>query len=343
MTTAIIIWLSVVAVIAWFLVGFTKISANPPYIGQITRWGKRLPGKVKKEGWVWLPPFPFNYGIILIKMEKVTFEIVSEDSRTPDLATNKVPVAITYKPLVDKLIEFIDSGKEKGVLEQFTEKIQERIREWCMGDEEGPQTWQELNKSQLEATSVLVKKIAGNSIVEIKDYAQEVPTWIWLRFFSKPKPTVFMKTKKSGLKIIGQLVRNILAGLTPEQQRELEEDVEKRRKQISDLRIGMGTIQVEDLGIMITRLNIGNIDVLGEVAKKAEQEAKEKMERKAETLELQHVATRVSAVMKKLGCTVQEAIEVVQTERSKITKTVDEKKWNFSPETIEAIINFFKK
>lgn len=338
MTTIIILTISLFLVGAFILAGLRKILASPPHLGQKTIWGKRIPGKYVKEGWRWLPPFPFNHGIIPVKVERITLDVIVEGVRTPDRAESKVPVTLTFRPVPELLIQYIDSGKEDGVKKQLGDKIQERVREWGMGTEEGPANWIELNQSQLEATSVLIKKIAGKSLAIIPNYAQEVPTWIWLRYYSKPQPMVFLENEKTWAKNGWAKVEDVLRMLQPEEVEKLETAVKSRRKQINDLRAGLSKIIViKDLGIAIERLNIGDIDVLGEVAKQAENEAKENQERKGEALELQHLIEQVGELKKTLNCSSEQALEIFQTERGKVTKNIKEKKWSIAPETREML------
>ena len=118
---------------AFVLQGLKKIPASPPHKGQATFLGKRVPGKFYDEGWGFFPFFPFLFGFILVKVERITFEIISEKVRTPDRAESRIPVVLTIRPLPRLLTEYIDSKQEDGVKHQLTGKIQERIREWPMG------------------------------------------------------------------------------------------------------------------------------------------------------------------------------------------------------------------
>lgn len=321
---------------------FVKIPVR--HVGQVTFLGKRIHGRFKEEGWRFLALNPFLFDVILIDIGKIPFQVIIEKALTPDNASSRIPIDIVFKPLPEKLIEYINSGGEKGVREQFSGKIQERVREWCFDEEGGPSDWMELNKSQLEGTSVLVTKIARNSITEIPDYAQNVPTWIWLRFFSKPKPKKLLKNEEYWAKNDWEAVKSVLYeienDLGKDSVNNLINKVKDRKTEVESLRIGEETIKIEDLGVELTRLNIGDIDVLGEVAKHADQEAKEIQERKAEETELSHVITQVQKFID-LGYSREQALEAVQTERNKVSKTIQEKKINVSPETRESVEKIF--
>jgi hypothetical protein len=347
-TIAVIVLVHVVIV----LQGLRKIPASPPYKGQATFLGKRVEGKAYNEGWGFYPGYPFIVGFILVKVERITFEIASETARTPDRAESKIPVFVTIRPIPKLLVEYIDSGREEGVKKQLTGKIQERIREWAMGPEEGPATWIELNQSHLEAISVLVKQIAGNSLTPIPPYAQSVPTWIWLRFFAQPRPTRFLTTEKPWAEPDWKRVRKVLeeirTTLGDSAIDDLRVAVDKRRKDIEKLRTGEGKVVLADLGVMLERLNLGDIEVLGETGKRAEQEAKEEQERISETKELTHISDRIQALMAierpdgtKLSRA--EVLELVQLSLGKTTKAIDAKTLTLDPASSVIVSAFLEK
>ena len=103
-------------------------------------------------------------------------------------------------------------------------------------------------------------------------------------------------------------------------------------KIVLELRRGNGKLQLETLGVILNRVNVTSIKPKGKLAEAAQKEAIEKREKKAETVELNHLAERIE-VLKKLGFSNEQALEIVQTERGKISKTISESKWNVSPET----------
>lgn len=99
-----------------------------------------------------------------------------------------------------------------------------------------------------------------------------------------------------------------------------------------DLRRGNGKLKMETLGTILNRVNVTSIKPKGKLADAAQREATEQRERKAETIELEHVAERIKA-LKKLGLSNEQALEIIQTERGKVTKSINETKWNISQET----------
>ena len=329
------------------LQGLRRIPASPPHKGQRTWLGRRLPGKFVNEGWRFFLGYPYLMGFVLVKVERITFGIISEKTRTPDQAESKVPITITFRPLGNLLTQYIDSKGEDGVKEQIEGKIRERIREWAMSPEEGPVNWVELNQARLEAVSMLITKIARNSLTQIPDYAQEVPTWIWLRYFAKPRPMAILQNEIPWEENSWQRVRRVLTKIKRKHGgagaiTALETAVENRRKEIEALRTGTGNITLDDLGVQIERLNIGDIDVLGEVAKQAELKAKEKEEKDGQRIELEHFSEQVQALMvappKGPGLTREQAIEQVQIALGQLKKEARTQAIALDPATAAMIV-----
>jgi hypothetical protein len=328
---------------AFVLQGIRKIPANPPHKGQATWLGKRIPGKWYDEGWGWFPLFPYLYGFELVNVQRVPFEVVSANTRTPDRAESKIPVALTFRPDKHRLIQYMDSGRESGVKTQLEGRVRERIREWAAGSEEGPMTWVELNGLQQEAISVLIREIAGELLTPIPEYAQEVPTWIWLRYFNRPRPTKAWENEAPWAADNWKRVTDVLADIEANHGgttaiENLKTAVESRRKDVERLSAGAGNIELADLGIILERLNVGDIDVQGEVAKEAEGQASEDQQRRKEETELLHINNRIQALMKRdpdgPGLTREQALEMVQLTTGKASKTIDAKNIDISPDAL---------
>ncbi|MCM2339254.1 MAG: hypothetical protein NDI62_02255 [Burkholderiales bacterium] len=340
---------------AFILQGLIKISASPPCVGLGTRFGKRNQ-KIYEEGWNFFPLYPYLKGFILIKMERINIEVSCDKVRTLDKAESKISIGLTIRPVKELLIPYIDSGQEKKVTEILIKIIEEKIREWCMNKGEGPNNWEELNMSKLEGVSVLIKKIAGNKseyLTQITGIAQKVPTWIWLRYFSNPQPREenLLENEKYWAENEWNNVNTVLNEIRMKEGEEginlLITQVAKRREDLEKIRSGQGKLIIKDLGIIIERLNIGEINVLGEVGKKAENEAKEKQEKAAEILELEHISKRILALMKDPpdgpGLTREQALEQIQLSQGKTTKTIDAKSINLDPTTSALIGKILNK
>jgi regulator of protease activity HflC (stomatin/prohibitin superfamily) len=94
------------------------------------------------------------------------------------------------------------------------------------------------------------------------------------------------------------------------------------------LRRGNGNIKIENLGIILSRVNIKSIKPKGELAQAAEQAAKERRQTEAEKVEIENVADRVQYLVGTTHISPELAVEVVQTERKKVTKDIKEIKIN---------------
>lgn len=337
---------------SFVLQGLRSIPNDPPQKGVLTVLGVRQP-TVLDEGWTFFPFFPYIFGYIGVEVSRVKRKF-TVTVKTPDRADSEVPIELTYRPLNrflevhDGFIKFLNSGKNEGVEGQLSGKIEERVREWAMADEEGPQNWEELQKSRLEAASVLTKTIGFNHVTEIPEYAEAVPTIIWMRYFTNPRPTKWTINEEEWFKDGWKKVEDVILTFSKDENERqamknlLDNAVSKRRKEVQDLRSGNGAIFLEDLGIKIERLNVGEIRVLGEVATTADKRAKEKQEMEAEELELKSVRDRISELIKEpFSYSKEQALEIVQTERGKVTKTIEEKKLNVSPETREMLEKIF--
>jgi len=95
---------------------------------------------------------------------------------------------------------------------------------------------------------------------------------------------------------------------------------------IKKIRRGDGIKKIPSLGIVLNRLNIGTIWVKGRLGEEAELKAREERHMEAERVEFQHVRDRAKEIKDVLGISGKDAIEVVQTERGKVTKTITEYK-----------------
>lgn len=328
----------------FMLQAFRNILNQPPHKGVLTFFGTRT-SVVLDEGWRFLPFFPFVFGFVLVPVTRVTAEFKVK-AKTPDKADSEIPVTTTWRPINEikqkkvqgLLIKFLDSGGNEGVEKQLAGKIDERVREWAIADEEGPQDWKELQKSRLEAISILTKTIGFNEVTEIPSYAQNVPTVIWMRFFTEPRPEEpSMEKEKKWMESKWAKVRDVYDPLSDEEKQDLQNAIKMRRKEVQDLRSGIGSIILEDLGVKIERINVGDIKVLGEVEKASEKEAKEEQDRAAEAKELEHIRTQTRTLREDLKINNEQALEVIQTERGKVTKNISENKITISPETQEMI------
>lgn len=266
--------------------GIKNVKADPIHYALRTLFGKRTK-KVKKEGYRFFALNPWVEGFIPVKMTKINQDFSPEDVRTPDRAELDITAALTFTPDENELIDYLNAGGEQGVKNILDDIVPERIRQWAISTEEGPQDFMEARGMSGEAIAMLLKAIIGENLTEIPDYAQSIPTTLWLKFFPKPR----ILTKKKDIDTAGQnweKVNDLFWKLSPEQRIELREAVEKRREEINAARIGNGIFYPAKtgLGIKINRLNVPLIKEKGELAKAAELEAIEIQQRKSEVYEV---------------------------------------------------------
>ncbi len=334
------------------LQGLKKIPEDPPHKGILTILGRRqyrIKNGVKTaiyldEGWKFFPLYPIVFGYVSVNVERKPFDITVV-TRTPDRAEVEVTISVTLRPVAEYLIQYEDSGGFKGIKQHLGGEIEERVREWAEGLQEGPMDWREIYQAKLEAASILIKRIAGNGLVGIPKEAQEIPTYILLKYVSVPKiegneedEKKVAKNEWPWIKNNWERVENILNNLPPEVTKDnVIEQAKKRKEQVQKIRSGEGKTDIIDLGMRLERLNISNVKVIGEAGKTADQEAKEQEELQAEALEIGHILTQLERLRDEGKYTPEQALEILQTERGKVTKAVDEKKLNISSETRELI------
>lgn len=290
-----------------FLQGLKCIPAQPPHVAVLTVFGRRIE-VVKKEGWRFFPLYPWWHGAILVNVTKVNQDLPEQKVRTPELAELSVPVSITWIPAKDsgaQLIEFLDSGGRKGVETILEDVVRERLREWAISNEEGPENWKDAMGAREEAVAILLKAILGGESFEktpdsespekvpgveyLKRIPSGIPTPILLRYFAEPQkfPSNDRDKKRWGEEweiLKGELPKDLEKhGLT---EKKLKDRVDERREQVQKVRQGQGKFNRIGLGIYINRLNVGEIKPLGKLAEVAELEAKELQERRGEVFEV---------------------------------------------------------
>lgn len=330
-----------------------KIVADPPHQGILVFLGRRLK-KLLREGLVWLPLTPIIFDAIMVKVVKVNQDLPLQILRTPDKAEISVSVSTTWTPglttpkaedkeKAEALIEFLNSGEEKGVKEILEDVVRDRLRVWAFSTEEGPANWEEAVAAKDDTIAILVKAILGEDLLPI---SSDIPTTVLLKYFASPQlgPTKFESEKYGSEKENGnkwEKLEKKLGKLSAEEIDNLKKQIEERRDVIQRLRHGNGAFYKKSLGITLNRFTINEVKPHGETAKAIDSISKETYQRSAEEIEIGNVLDRVKELIDGLHISPEQALEVVQTEREKITKTIQEKKLNISPETRTMIENLF--
>lgn len=189
-------------------------------------------------------------------------------------------------------------------------------------------TWRPDSDIGPDGQSYLIEYLNSGGENGIKSILEDVVEEAVREFAADPTrmPNTWEDAVKMRKEFLAEIVISIL-GKDPTQtsQQEINETT-------AELRRGNGKMKLETLGIVLNRVNITHIRPKGKLAAAAELEATEKRERKAEVIELNHVAERIDA-LKKLDFSNEQALEIIQTERGKVQKNINESKWNVSQET----------
>ena len=98
---------------------------------------------------------------------------------------------------------------------------------------------------------------------------------------------------------------------------------EVSRQIVRKLMVGNAAVEIPNLGITLNRLNVGKIVPQGELISAAEKMVVEEAQREGDRIEIQNVRDRIEELVA-AGLSPEGAAQVVQTERGKITKTVEE-------------------
>lgn len=330
--------------------GIGEIPPDPPHKGVLTFLRKRRKVLVS-EGWHFFLLRPFLFGVILIEVTKINFDFAEQLVRTPDFAALSIPVSITiipgapdreFRPPDDEfpegrdiviperwkaeaLIEYLNSGGEKGVKNILADIVRERLRRWAISRVEGPRDWPAAIGAEEEASAVLFKAIMGEGLQRIPSV---IPTPLLMKYFRDPTRRLPDMIEEEWNE-----VREGLTALPSEEVERIREAVERRRREVRKISEGNGFFRIRHLGVILNRLNIGDIKLTGELARVAELEAKERQEWQAEATEFRLLNERAKEIAEERNLTYHEVLEAAQVERGKVTKTVNVRRLSMDEET----------
>lgn len=359
-----VLWVLFMLVFIYYSI--RKVITDPPHKAVLVFLGRRQK-KVLSEGWHFFPLYPIIFDFIEIDVTKVNKDLVGLRVKTPDLADLEFDVSITFTPgswtenkenqaellkiwddkqvwsletwneyQAELLIIFLNSGREEGVITIITDIIQDRLRIWAFSKEEGSATWQEAIGAKDEALAILIKAILGDEIPRIPS---SIPTGVLLRYFSDPRkrPLEYQKRwgKQSEAGSEWEGLEKELQKITEADRIKIKKSVEQRQEIITKVKQGNGFFVKRSLGITINRFTINKVVLIGKAAEAVEKRVVEDEERKAEETELEHLRARIKELNRESKLSKEQAVEIVQTERGKISKAVNETKISLSPEVID--------
>ncbi len=319
--------LAVIALVGGIILqGLKKISADPPSIAAVMLLGERT-GDVKKEGWRFFLFYPVLFGYVEIDVSKKNPDFKPQTVMTPDNAQIEIPVSITYTPDCENINNYINAKKENGVNDILEDIVSQKLREWAIATDEGPQTWEEAMAAREEAVWLLSKAILGEELptnLKIEGVSSEIPSIIWYQYFySTPKQRKNekdndwerRKTEWDGWKNKIDIELN-----DQPHPNFIKAQIEARKKEIDSIRRCNGSKPIKHLGIILNRLNLGEFKRIGKVAEAAELKVKEGLERDAEEVETNHVIQQINKIKKETGLSTEEAMKLFQSERNKLSR-----------------------
>jgi hypothetical protein len=317
--------------------GIVKISASPPYVGLVTFLGKPIE-RVKEAGWRFFFLKGLVYDFIPIKAEKVNDDQIKNDGfvilvRTPhpDNVELKLTIHFTYQadwqdPAA--LIKLNEAGLLEGAAEILVGIVEQEIREWASSKERGPKNWQEAIALNDDATNVIIDSIISSELGKSEPY--KYPILVFMKYFGGRDPS---ETEQEHYGKNWEKIEAYIDSLSDDQKERLVQKTKEREEQLTQMKAGNGYFAKKSIGICINRINIGEIIPTNkELVESAELKAKEERERDAEEIEIKHVNKQIKRLIR-AGFTREEAKELFQTERGKVTKNVQEHKISIAPET----------
>jgi hypothetical protein len=283
---------------------------------------------------------------VQVNITKINKDANIQKVRTPDGAELEVQVSITYTPgrwddssNLDKgiaLINYINSGGS-AVWNIIEDIIDDAIRNWAFSKDEGPQSWQEAVAAGDDAKALIVKAVLGSSLPPVNS---DIPTRTLLRYFHEPRlRPLEVDAERWGEN--WERLEKRLKKLTPQEIETLRAQIKQRQNIINEVTSGNGKNFVESLGITVHKLTLNSIKPVGQTAESIDKIVKEIQESEAEKVEITAAINRINELMKNTGCSLDQAIQLFQVEREKISKNVNE--INLSPEIIKFIYELFKK
>lgn len=248
--------------------GLVKIPADPPTMGQVTAWGKRIdqtirefdPSKhVKSEGWVLLAPyFPLFYGVLLTEVTRRNEDFTYANVRCR-LGTDEEEAKGVKRGVVRKKIN--NAGKEEEESELSPQSGGEiRVAFGITWEPDPNRLSAFVNYGRDEGVQTTLYDVLGEDVRQ----AGAVLTWEEFSFATDALAVRFIEE---------------ITGISPNE--EQARDPQAFLREV----LSNGVGDVHDMGIILRRINVKPIEPIGELARAAELAAKERQERRGEDFE----------------------------------------------------------
>jgi hypothetical protein len=310
--------------------GFKRVPEDPPHVGILTFWNRRIRVLVGEGTHLLADYFPIFLGVNVVKVERVNLNFLYTDVRCRGEVVNGKPtagpavtveVAVTYEPDyegkhggrdvgADRIIKFLNSGGADGVKHILQDLTGEEVREIA-----SEYTWEQFVflKAPLAASLLMMvseaklRKLPRESDGSISDAIFNIT------------PDEYVT-----LPVIEQPLRYVLAAENETERTTRQREMEVLIRIIRENGIG----DVIDLGLQLIRLNVVRIEPEGAgLNEDAELAAREHKQREAENLDFEteiQLAEKYIAAARRSGgdMTIDAALERVRINRGRATENI---------------------
>jgi|SRR6185437_13605234 len=288
--------------IAW---GYgAEVKADPPEVGLLTIWGARSKVVIREGIWFLANFFPFYIWFIPVSIERknyeIEFDVICKAEKLAGDDPNQVKdsiggevdakTAITFAPDAEahdeygiyiggeRLIQFLNSGGEKGVMDILTDVVKEEVRDAALDF-----TWEQFAELKHVLSASLVSTISGRKVRHLplgndgkplsNGQAQKAPWSI--------TPDTYDR-----LPAIDHLLDEYVATMGVDggpENKSARDHLDASILFFLNVIVIAGVADIRDLGINITKFNVTHIFPVGAPADAAASAAAEKQERLKET------------------------------------------------------------
>lgn len=285
-------------------------------------------------GQLWAPLSPFVVDYALVPQHDINDETII-DVRTTRGDLVKIPIGWSFSVDVstkDSRKRYVQNGGVEGIKKQLKEIIVDRTRELISSQDEGPETWREVQSIDESLIAVLFRKIVD----DIDRLPTTLPTSVLLKYWHLPtkQPT------EIEAKIWGEnweVLEDKLDKLSPEERENLHLLVEERRKEVRAVRDGCGTRKSNALAIVLQRINLGQIAPQGGIAEAANKIAQEAEERVSERIQQKHFNELAKETAEELVVPIGVAADRVEIQQGKAKKTVTDARVGISSDLLQEL------
>jgi hypothetical protein len=293
-------------------------------VGLLTIWGRRIPVVIREGLWFLANFFPFYIWYIPVLVERTNYEISlpayckaevmkgddPEQAKDSDIGGKvDTKTAVTYTPDYkargehrediggERLIQFLNSGRQEGVNNILTDIVKEDIRDLALDF-----TWEEFSDLKTVLSARLIGLLTANKVRRLHslrdaDGKLPSPQELKRRLSSDPSdPERAFDRYEETLEGIDDILTTYVAAQNKAATKGDDESSKKARedgtKEVKELNediffflneiVTTGVADVRDLGINLTKFNVTHIFPLGITDEETQAAAAEKQQRRKE-------------------------------------------------------------